>query len=114
LKALHLHSHWTAVPGGAGADAGGGGFGGGVLLTYETLTMDTAFGFRDQPVCFLSGLFRGRTNYIDTAYNDGTIWIERVVVERPPDDNNSNHGNDVVVGPPQWNVYQRVLVESEL
>jgi hypothetical protein len=46
-----------------------------VTFVYDKITTD-AFGFQDMGVGFF-GLLKGRSNYVESAYFDNSIWIER-------------------------------------
>ena len=62
------------------------------LLTfvYDSITTNI-LGFQNLPVGFF-GLLKGRTNYVESAYFDGTFWIERGIdVSR--DENNQDFIN---------------------
>lgn len=44
-------------------------------MVYDAITMDT-FGLRNLGIGFF-GMLKGRSNYIQTAFFDGKIWIDR-------------------------------------
>ena len=66
-----------------------------ISFVYDTIAMD-AFGFKNVKICFL-GLFNGRTNYVETAFYDGDVWIESTL------DNS---------GALLWNVFVREVDED--
>lgn len=45
-----------------------------ISFVYDKVTMD-AFGFKNVKICTF-GLLNGRTNYVETAFYDGDVWIE--------------------------------------
>jgi hypothetical protein len=79
----------------------------GITLMYDTISMD-AFGLQNIHLCFISNLFQGRINSINTVYYDGTIWIEKQE-QLYNDDNNSNADPKSNM---MWNVYRKVDDES--
>lgn len=66
LKSLTARSKYTVDPGPANPGL--------VTFVYDQITTDL-FG-RNLPVGFF-GLLKGRANYIETAWFDGTYWIDR-------------------------------------
>jgi hypothetical protein len=73
-----------------------------LTFVYDTITMD-AFGFSNIELCFF-GLLKGRSNYIETAFFDGDVWIEQ-----QPQQSSSGRldGSDSDAADSIWNVYVR-------
>jgi hypothetical protein len=46
-----------------------------VTFVYDEITTDI-FGWSNLGVGFF-GLLKGRANYVETAYFDGTLWLEK-------------------------------------
>jgi len=90
LKNLKARSTWEVV------DVDGSSRPGLVSFVYDKITAD-AFGFANVGVG-LFGMLKGRTNYVETAYFDGSYWIEGGVV----DDGGGGRGSEF------WNVYVKV------
>jgi hypothetical protein len=87
LNGINVHGDWTLLP---GQDS--------IYITYQTLSMD-AFGRENIHLCLLQNLLRGRTNQIDTAFYDGSVWIEQ------QDQPNTGAAATTTSAKPIWNVY---------
>lgn len=86
---------------------------GSVTFVYDKITMD-AFGLKAIDVCFF-GLLKGRTNGIDTAYYDGSIWIEeqqQQQQELSTTDGVGRPSSSYTNKNSMWNVYVREDVDA--
>jgi hypothetical protein len=110
LNAINANSYWNFIPSTDTRNDNNG-----ISLMYDSISMD-AFGLKNLHLCFISNLFKGRINTIDTVYYDGIYWIEQ---QQQLDYNTNDSNADAFYTTATsdklnviWNVYRRVDDES--